>query len=43
MDDTIMSLIGKERRAGLILGEGLMLKKMPGVEVSSLKINENRL
>lgn len=44
MEDTMMSWNGKERRAGQKLGKYLMLKKMPltGVEISSLKVNENR-
>lgn len=44
MEDTIMSLKGRERHAGKKLGEYLMLKKMPltGVEISLLKVNESR-
>lgn len=40
-----MSLNGKERTAGQVLGEYLTLKKMTltGVEISSLKVNESRL
>ena len=40
-----MNLNDKDRSAGQILGEYIMLKKMPltGVEISSLKINESKL